>query len=206
MIVAVVITIIFYVTLILELTVWHIPSIATSGKILMAEANLVDQYSGRFKSIFELDRTKKFIIFIIPLVFIFILHFYPLMVFYDFIQENPRLSLLYYLIASSIVLLGRLGSLVYIFKIRKQNDQIGDRFSLHTDSIFSYSRNPGLVSLYVSFIGFGLMIPSTFYFLCFAIYIAHMHFKILMEENFLSNKFGEDYSNYIKKSNRYVWF
>ncbi len=204
MIIAFVITCFFYLTLVLELTVWHIPSVATSGKIMSAKSDLVSQYSDKYKKIFELSKSIKIIIFIVPLVFIYVLHLYPISIIIDFINGRTQSSLAYYTLASSIVLLGRIISLVYIFKIRKENEQKDDKFRLHTDSVFRYSRNPGLMSLYISFIGFGLMIPTVFYWVCLFIYIGHMHFKVLMEEDFLGNKFGSDYISYINKSKRYL--
>jgi len=206
MIVAVISTIFFYMTLVLELTIWHVPSVASTVRIFGEKSDITDQYSKEYRWVFESTTIKKFVFFVLPLVFIYLLHFYPVMIILDYINDVSKSTTAQYMIGSILVLLGRVLSLNYLFKIKKENKQEGDDFNLHTDGVFKYSRNPGLVSLYISFIGFGMIINSGLLIVCLCVYFAHMHFKVLMEEDFLKNKFGKTYADYLTKSKRYLWF
>jgi len=197
------VTLFFYVSLGLELTVWHTPSVASSVNILASEETLKKAYSERFQKIFERATWFKILVFFTPLIFIYIAHFYPLYrVFFlpDVDTSTPVIAF----VGVLLIMIGRVVSLIYIFTIRRQNKQKGDSFRLQTNGVFSLSRNPGLIGLYLSFLGFFLLFPYWFFGFCLVVYPLHMHYKILMEEDFLSNKFGKPYEHYLKKSKRYL--
>jgi len=200
-------TILFYGSLLLELTIWHVPSIASSRGILSSEKDVVDVYSGSHKEKFSLPLWNKIMLYIIPLIFIYIAYVYPLQTLFNFrFGANPLFNVNELLIYFSClcIIIGRVVSLSSVWSIRKNNDQKGDSFELHTDGMFNRMRNPGLVGLYTCFIGFWLSIPQPFFLICIIIYIFYMHHKVLMEENFLSNKFGNPYIDYFENTKRYV--
>jgi protein-S-isoprenylcysteine O-methyltransferase Ste14 len=74
---------------------------------------------------------------------------------------------------------------------------------LHTGGLFSRMRNPGLVGLYIFIFGIWISIPSIYFLLGILFYIGYMHFKVLMEEDFLTNRYGSSYNEYISKTRRY---
>jgi len=88
--------------------------------------------------------------------------------------------------------------------IRKNNKQEGASFHLHTTNKFGVIRNPGLVGLYIFMLGLWLLLPSIYFLVGILIYMAHMHFKVLMEEDFLSNHYGVAYRQYFQKTKRYL--
>lgn len=200
-------TIFFYVSLALELTVWHVPSVASSRGIFASEEEIVGVYSTKFQRFFAMPRWKKIVLFIVPLIFIYVAYVYPLQLIFGFNFGmkplfEPANMMIY--AACLLVLLGRGINLASVWKIRQNNEQKGDSFELHTDGFFGRFRNPGLLGLYISFLGFWLALPQPFFAFCLLVYVRYMHGKVLMEEDFLRNKFGVAYEEYYATTNRYL--
>lgn|GEM_PF-2468188 len=200
-------TIFFYLSLVLELTVWHVPSVASSRGIFASEEEIVGVYSLEFQKFFAMPRWKKILFFIVPLAFIYLAYVYPIQLIFGFNFGMKPLfepdSITTYA-ACLMILFGRMISLASVWKIRQNNEQKGDSFELHTDGFFGRFRNPGLLGLYISFAGFWLVMPQPFFALCLLIYVRYMHEKVLMEEDFLRNKFGIAYDKYHATTNRYL--
>lgn len=197
-------TILFYVTLMLELTIWHVPSVASTRGILKAPEDIKNQYSDRFRWVFEAKLWVKLILFTLPLVLVYLLYLYPILTLWEWYIGELKLFFWQELFAAMLILIGRLFGLTYLFKIRQNNTQKDDNFKLHTTGLFHFSRNPGLTSLYLSFVGFGVVKWNGVFLFCFMVYVCHMHFKVLMEEDFLKNKFGLQYLEYLRNSKRYI--
>lgn len=201
------ITILAYLSIALELIAFHVPSVASTVNIWNPDKVLLASYSDRFRVLFELPKLKKIIVFILPLLLVYLTFFFPL--FY-FLWQPEHLYLLFqptemsYLIGILFILLGRWITFSSVLTIRKENKQAGDSFKLHTGSLFSRTRNPGLVGMYVLFVGLWCCIPSPIFLVGILAYIGHMHFKVLMEENFLTNKYGQAYKAYFTHTKRYL--
>lgn len=80
---------------------------------------------------------------------------------------------------------------------------------LVTTGIHRYSRNPGYVGW--TFVIFGLTLMgwssslwSTLFLIYFLLTIPYFHWTVLLEEAFLTNKYGESYREYLKRSPRYI--
>jgi len=200
-------TIFFYMSLALELTVWHVPSVASSRGIFASEEEIVGVYSAKFQKLFAMPRWKKILFFIVPLGFIYAAYVYPFQLMFGFHFGmkplfEPAAIMMFF--SCLLILIGRGISLASVWKIRQNNEQKGDSFELHTDGFFGRFRNPGLLGLYVSFLGFWLALPQPFFAFCLLVYVRYMHEKVLMEEDFLRNKFGVAYDNYYSTTNRYL--
>ena len=200
-------TIFFYASLALELTIWHVPSVASSRGILASEEEIVGTYSAKFQRLFGFPLWQKILYFILPLGLVYVAYFYPFQIIFDFqfgLKRlfNPSAFVIYF--GCILIVFGRFISLSSVLTIRKENQQKDNSFKLHTDGFFSRLRNPGLMGLYISFIGFWLVLPNLFFAICLCIYFGYMHFKVLMEEDFLRNKFGVDYERYFATTNRYL--
>ena len=101
-----------------------------------------------------------------------------------------------------LILIGRILTLKGSLDIRKhfaQNEGV-----LLNEGIFKYTRNPILLGLNISLLGFltalgiYLLVPVAFLF-----YVG-MHIKVLDEEKFLSQKFGFPYAEYKNNTKRYL--
>jgi len=143
----------------------------------------------------------------VPIGFIYVAYVYPLQLIFGFhfgmqLLFEPTTVMIY--VACLMVLLGRYISLASVWKIRQNNEQKGDSFELHTEGFFGRFRNPGLLGLYISFLGIWLVLPQPFFAICLLVYVRYMHEKVLMEEDFLRNKFGVAYDKYYATTNRYL--
>ncbi|MEO0438738.1 MAG: methyltransferase [Pseudomonadota bacterium] len=75
---------------------------------------------------------------------------------------------------------------------------------LQDRGVFQYRRNPGLLGMYLFALGVLMLKPSLWFALGFGHYIWHMHRRILMEEDYLVDRFGRDYEAYLDRTRRYV--
>ena len=75
---------------------------------------------------------------------------------------------------------------------------------LVTSGIFRYSRNPIFLFLDLYFVGIMLVYPNIIFIIAAIGTIIGMHLRILREEKFLLNKFGEKYIEYKNKTGRYI--
>lgn len=194
----------FYLSLFVELYYYSVPSVVATKKIFYPEISSTDYFSKHIRRIFKWPFFKKVVIFIFPMIFIYVLHILP--AFFLFKLGPNRINLenicvLTYL-GLGLVIMGRVISHLYLIKIDKIKTYTFEGFV--TNGVFKISRNPGLMGLYISFLGFFMIVPSKLFLLCFVIYIVHMHFKIKMEEDFLTNKHGESYEKYLQKTRRYL--
>jgi len=79
---------------------------------------------------------------------------------------------------------------------------------LATKGIQRYSRNPNYIGWTTYFLGLTLIGWSesiwSILFLCYLIYTAlYLHWNVLQEEVFLSDKYGDSYREYLKRTPRY---
>lgn len=199
-----IIIILFYISLFIELFFYSIPSVVTTKKMLSPHLPQSNLFSDNVKRVLNWSLSKKIIVFFLPLIVIYILHALPAYFLFQ-INYGDRLldnvNFTFYL-GILLVILGRIISHRYLRDIKKIKAKTFDGFV--ATGLFKFSRNPGLLSLYTSFFGFYLMTPSIFFLLCLIVYIAHMHYKIIMEEDYLMNKHKEDYKTYLQKTKRYL--
>ncbi len=196
-----------YLSIALELLVFHVPSVASTVNIWKPSEQLLAFYSKKFRALFQLPKFKKIIVFVLPLVLIYITFFFPLFHFWWQADSSYLLFLptdVSYMLGIALILLGRWVTFSSVLTIREENRQEGNSFKLHTDSLFARTRNPGLVGMYFFFAGLWACIPSWIFLLGILVYIAHMHFKVLMEEDFLHNKYGKPYRHYFMNTKRYI--
>lgn len=78
--------------------------------------------------------------------------------------------------------------------------------SLVTNGIYKFSRNPAFLGFDFCYIGFCLMYCNPFTIGITLLGIAGLHIQILEEEKYLSEKFGDEYSDYKKNVSRYLGF
>lgn len=79
-----------------------------------------------------------------------------------------------------------------------------DRSELLKYGTFRHSRNPITTGTHITFIGLCMIYPN-WILLGFGIfYFLNLHFKILLEENFLRDRYGSSYEEYCKSTARYL--
>lgn len=107
-----------------------------------------------------------------------------------------------------LVILGRLLTVTSALDMRASARQSLARGTLDTPlrtrGLFRYSRNPGLVGMYLFAAGLLLLKPSIWFALGLVHYVWHMHSRVLMEERHLRSVFDTAYLNYAARTRRYV--
>jgi protein-S-isoprenylcysteine O-methyltransferase Ste14 len=75
---------------------------------------------------------------------------------------------------------------------------------LITGGIFKYSRNPIFLFMDLYFTGIMLIYPNIVFIIIAVCTVIGIHIQIIREEQFLQNKFGEEYREYKKRTRRYI--
>lgn len=77
---------------------------------------------------------------------------------------------------------------------------------LITEGIYKYSRNPAFVGFYLMFIGLFLVYADVITCISMLINIYAMNRLVIEEEKHLEEMFGKEYTNYKKKTPRYLFW
>ena len=201
-------TVLIYLSIVYELVVIPVPSIASTYQLFWTEdAYDVDSLLKRVRG---WRREVKVVALLLPTALSVLIYLLPLMQAF-----RPNLSTSLYPINALnhplaiwigiiLAILGRVIGLSSASRIRQNNRQSGDSFELKTEGIFARSRNPVLLGMYVCFLGLLLLYPTWVMAAGFFLYVANMHFRVLLEEDFLTWKFGRNYLAYKANHRRYV--
>ncbi len=195
-----------YLSLFIEIIVFPVPSVASSFQLILRKKSLPDPFL--YTRVQNLNFWWKIILLALPSLLSAIAYCVPLVLIAlskfstNLIYKTEKIELI--IVAIFLILAGRIVSLYSVMNIRRNNKQKGNSFDLKTGNIFSFSRNPILFGLYISFIGMIILFPKWFMIMAFGYFIVHMHFRIIIEESFLKFKFGEKYTIYSEKTKRYI--
>jgi protein-S-isoprenylcysteine O-methyltransferase Ste14 len=190
--------VILYLSLVIELTCFHVPSVANTGVFFKDDNEIINQYS-QYKWIFSWSKRKKIILLLIPHFINMTVFFIPL--FYLLFEETSLNS--FSILGLIVAISGRLITFYSMYFIRKNNSQIDNDFTLHDSGPFSTIRNPGMTGMILFFVGLTAIWPSILMVCALIYYIFYNHFRILIEEDFLKVMYKDKYCEYIKKANRY---
>lgn len=192
-----------FASLVLELACFHVPSVASNVNIIRKQPAVVQGYSARFRGLFQYSLLARITLSMLPLLPVYAVFLYPLLVIFGFMNAAYPVPEIFVWLGCGFILAGRLTTFASVLIIRQQNQQKADSFYLHTDFLFGRSRNPGLLGMYIFILGVWFLMPSIQYLVGIFYYFAYMHFKVLMEEDFLEQKFGEPYLQYKTTTGRY---
>lgn len=81
-----------------------------------------------------------------------------------------------------------------------------NKTELVTNGFFAISRNPIFLGIVIANIGLFLVLPNAFTLLIIALSIVSINTQIRLEEEFLVKEFGEQYSKYKGRVNRWITF
>lgn len=99
-----------------------------------------------------------------------------------------------------LVVAGRAITFLSALQLRRQKRAN----NLQARGLFLLSRNPGLVGMYLFYLGNAFLFPCVVLFLGFLPYVLNMHRRVLMEEGHLLGSIGEDYRRYAEQVPRYL--
>lgn len=196
-----------YASLLVELTLLHVPSVASSRSIWARSPAVVAGYSPSYRAVFSFSRAKKILLFVLPLGAVFGAYLYPLTAIWsraDFLGDYafaPSLST--DVLAALLIALGRCVALTAVVAMRRLRATPESELVLQTGGPFRHSRNPGLVGMYTFLLGLWVTTPSLTMLVAFGVYVLYMDFKVRMEEDYLRNRFGPAYLEYCRRTSRY---
>ena len=194
-----------YGSLLLELTVFPVPSEASTWQLLSSDGG--DAAPGdvlaRARRRTTVSKLVSYLLptafgvgcFLLPLVVVFVPAIAAWLFLVDSVAVGQRAWVALCIIAS-----GRGLTFVSVLQVRRREGRGG----LQPSGLFSWSRNPGLVGMYVFYAGLCVAIPSGVLFIGFAPYLWNMHRRVLMEESHLSRTIGPAYDAYRERVPRYV--
>jgi protein-S-isoprenylcysteine O-methyltransferase Ste14 len=113
------------------------------------------------------------------------------------------------IIALAFLIIGTV--ILFLSMIRLNNDLVfglssSEGHKLQTKGVFSISRHPFYLGFIFILFSSCLFNPHYLNILAFiGAWIIH-HFIMIKEEQFLSSQYGEEYSQYVKRVNRYITF
>ena len=79
-----------------------------------------------------------------------------------------------------------------------------DEERLGVEGLFRVSRNPGLLGMFVFYIGLALLFPCVVLFAGFVLYACNMHQRVRLEESRLNRALGYRYRAYAARTPRYL--
>ena len=77
---------------------------------------------------------------------------------------------------------------------------------LVTSGFFAISRNPIFLGIMITNVGLFLVLPNAFTLLIVSLSTISINTQIRLEEDFLTKEFGDDYTEYINKVRRWIWY
>jgi len=101
------------------------------------------------------------------------------------------------------------GAIIYslgilFFSASVSNYAKPEKNGINLKGLYRISRNPMYIAYFIYFLGCVLITNSFILFLLLIIFQISAHWIILSEERWCLNKFGEEYTNYMKKVRRYI--
>lgn len=194
-----------YASLVIELALLHVPSVASSLSIWRKPATIVAGYSPAYRNVFELSRGWKLLLFVLPLLAAYATFLYPLLALVGahdpFGDHAFRTGGVSAGVAGLLIVGGRTLTLSSVLSLR--GSAVDAPRPLRTGGLFRSSRNPGLVGMYLFAAGLWVAAPSFTILACMAVYVVYMDFKVRMEEDFLESRFGASYVEYRHRTGRY---
>lgn len=190
---------ILYVSLLLELNFFHVPSVANTHVFFTDNLNIINDYN-KYQYVFKWNKQQKFLFLLIPHLLNIIAFFTPLLLAF-FIEKEWSFFIVFGVL---LAIIGRVISFYAMLQIRKNNSQQNKDFTLHTKGIFSISRNPIQLGMYIFYIGLITIISHWILIFTLLFYFLYNDFRIKIEEDFLEVKFKELYKNYKLKTRRYL--
>ena len=204
-------TLFIYLTLLYELVGVPVPSIASTYQLLFTRDEFQAEDSLLLK-VRQWPLLLKILLLIIPSGLVVMIYLLPLVQalwpgLADYLHFVFPPGILWMIIIG--VLLSLYGRYMGLSAARMMHHDLkkgekGEQFELKTKGMFSHTRNPILVGMYITFVGLWFLYPSWEMALGFLVLVGNMHFRVLLEEEFLSWRFGHSYEEFLSETRRYL--
>jgi len=196
-----------YGSLLVELTVFPIPSEASTFQLLFrAEPEASEREASSLVRARERSILAKLFLYTLPTAVGIALFSIPLAAAFhpELIDRLLPIAALhasaFAWAGAALVVAGRVLTFASVLQLRRHK-RAG---ALSARGLFTLSRNPGLVGMYLFYLGNALVFPCVILFIGFVPYVLNMHRRVLMEESHLARKLGADYRVYLESVPRYL--
>lgn len=197
----------YYISLMAEIIWIPVPSVSSTWQLIFPSddmEHILDKESLLYK-FQHFNFLEKIIWVITPYVISTLGYCYPILMLILFGLGKIGIGVTAFSIIGVLCLIiGRLITIYSALTIRKNNSQKNEEFELKTKGIFRKSRNPIVLGLHVGVFGMLLIFPSWIFLVLTIVYMLHIHFKIILEEDFLRQFFKDNYELYHSKTKRYL--
>lgn len=201
-----------YLSLAIELIFFPVPSVASSYNLWSEKEDYAKEVKDAKIDMANWSLPKKVIFLALPIVIISLTFILPLLYasgllvpdsIFQWMQES-KMKTIVMILSFAFILGGRALTFYSVMKIRRDNAQAGESFDLKNTSIYSKSRNPIQLGMYLFAFGLILLYPVPLFIIGLVFYVLYMDYKIKIEEKFLKEKFGEAYQKYSLSTKRYI--
>lgn len=194
-------------SLLVELLQFPVPSEASVYQLLFEADDEIDNDT-RLAQARVRSPVRKLITYLLPTAIGVALFLVPLAAAFwrpliDYLVPLHGLETVWSLwLGAVLVLGGRVVTFASVLQLRRHKI----RAELQCWGLFRWSRNPGLVGMYVFYLGLCFLFPSVVLFVGLIPYVWNMHTRVLMEESHLGSRLGAPYANYMARVPRYLLF
>lgn len=150
--------------------------------------------------IFVLGMIGTFIVFTYPIIYLF----YPQFIETTF-PFSPLQNMVVETLGIVLIVLGSILMLIAMFQLGLSARLLlpKQKTELITAGVYGFCRNPVYVGIYLSFMGIFFILPTLVFLIGFFFFLLNNHFRILEEEKFLTDAFGQEYVKYCQSVGRY---
>jgi len=196
-----------YLSVALELILFPVSSVASANNLISVDGSPETMFHRRIEKwpliikllSIALPTIISILTFIFPMLLIGMPRLKPYLI-------NFEPSGLMITVGVFLIVVSRIASVNSSIYFGKNDSQSGHGFDLKTGNLFSYIRNPIVVSTHITLIGLIMIYPSYLMMFGALVYFLNSHIRILIEETFLKLKFGKRYLDYSRNVRRYGLF
>lgn len=201
-------TMLVYVSIALEIIVFPVPSEASTYQLLLNKSKRQSAYF--IDKVRNMNPMLKISVLLMPALIGVMNYGMPLLfIFHEkFALHFSKIAFFNHIvfIAGGIILMvsGRFMSFYSVIIMRRNTEKENPDNPLNRRGFYRITRNPILLGMHITFIGIFLVYPYLILIPGFIIFLASMHFRVLLEEDYLKANLGAKYILYLNKTRRYI--
>lgn len=200
--VADVVVLVAFASLVVELTVFPIPSEASTLQLLTTDARVGGEGDGDLQRARARSLLQKVLVFAVPTVTGVALFLLPLV---GIAFPSSRAALFPWTLPAllwpgvALVVVGRAVTFGSVLQLRRAK-----RAQAIPGGMFRISRNPGLCGMYLFYLGLCAIYGGPWLWLGIPLYLGNMHHRVRLEEAQLEQRHGEQWRAYARRVARYL--
>ena len=201
-------TAIIYLSLLYEIAVIRVPSVASTYQLFFVPPRPFS--SSLVARVRRWPLPVKLLLLFLPTAISVVVYMLPLaQAIWPLIGERLHrvqlpLNGAVLAVGTLFCIVGRWAGILAAHRLQETEAPIVGAQALHTSGVFGMTRNPILIGMFMTFFGLWLLFPSWEMAAGFLIFLANMHFRVRLEESFLSEEYGASYEQFLLQTRRYL--